>query len=216
MTQKSRRFVGPGIVLVLASAICMLLTKRAIFSGNSVNVSGMRELDSSQGAWRDGESDIAKERVARPSNEESRVRSLLRVVPGEIGMIRIPSSKFELLLPDRSREDYANQALVPISRELAIKGLEEILRQGGSLASRVDNSGGKIAWEVKGIALKGESIYLEAAKQHRIRLKVEDTLLQGSAIETIMRVPRGAFVLARLPNSDGEGVLLVLEDEATE
>lgn len=209
---KFRELIGLGILLVLATSMFLWTNREeaAWRSGSNSNAptSGVRN-DAPRGGG-DGRSGG---RVARELNVESRVRSLLQVAPGETTKIRIPASEFGRLLPEDWEKKWAGMALVPISRELVVQGLEEILRQGGSLGSKVDFENGKIDWKDDGVFVSGTMDELGEGQRRLSVVVVDEMSASKNSYESIVRIQGHSFFLVHVPGSDAEGVLLVFGDD---
>lgn len=207
---KSRYLKSFGIVIVLMAICCMLWRNGGTVSGKSGVASGGL-ISSAEGDSLPHKQDIGStRRLTREVNVESRVRSLLQIASGEVGNIRIPSSGFGLLLSEEQEKKLEDIPLIPISREQAVQGLEEILRNGDSLGSRIDISNGKITWEGDGIAINGEVNELKDDFRN-LHIVIESTAGNGlfRKAEVATGIQGYSFFLVRAPDPGAGGVLLV-------
>lgn len=205
-----------GIVMLLAAMLPLLWWNGTIFSGKS-NASPDDAIsrfqdDSSQNQQRDAGSE---RRADREVNVESRVRSLLQIAPGEMGSIHIPASGIAKLLSEAQRRWSDDVPLVPMTREQAMHGLEEIIRHGDSLGSKVDICDEKVTWKGNGMAIDGKTLLSSQGDRH-LNLTVEAAGADGSQRQSqvLVSVKGHSFFLVLSPVPDAGGVLLIFGDDA--
>jgi hypothetical protein len=211
---KPRHLKGFGIVIFLAALISLFWKRGTISSGkpNSASDDAIPHLqDDSLRRQQDASSG---RRVAREVNAEARVRSLLQIAPGEAGSIHIPASGIASLLSDEKKKTSEQIPVVPITREQAVRGLEEILRHGDSLGSKVGICEGKITWKGEGIAINGEMT--ESGDDLRnLHFTIEGSAANGfpQKSNVSMSIKGYSFFLALAPDPGAGGVLLIFGED---
>lgn len=209
---KSQYVKSFGIVVSLAIIGCVLWRNEWIVSGTSIVASSATASSSSDKSLHDNRGHASSRRATRGTNAESRVRSLLQIAPGEVGNIRIPSSGISLIVTEELEKKYGDILLIPLTQEQAIHGLEEILRKGDSLGSRVDIANGKISWKGEGIIVDGE--VKEEGPARRLHLTTDVTSPKTMYHEVIMKIEDHTFFMVRSPGANADGVLLVFGESS--
>ncbi|GAA5123222.1 hypothetical protein GCM10023212_21190 [Luteolibacter yonseiensis] len=210
---KSRYLKGFGIVVFLIGIGFIIWSDGEAVGGKSAVARNGTMPRSQHDSPRQKEDVDFTPRATRDVNAESRVRSLLQIAPGEVGNIRIPSSGIGLLLSEEGEKKWETSPLIPLSREQAIHGLEEILRKGNSLGSRVDTADGKIIWNADGIVVNGE-VTEEGDASRTLEVAIDGPATKGLFHEGVIKVQGYSFFLVRAPGADAGGVLLVFGEEA--
>lgn len=206
---KSQLLMGFGIVLVLAAIGFLIWSVRPESDDKSRSTSNQPTQSFQDESTRSDRDPSSVRHESRALNAESRVRSLLQIAPGEIGNIRVPSSGFDKFLPEGWEQRWKNMPLIPVTREQAIHGMEEILRNGDSLSSRVDVASGKISWTTDEIVVNGNVTELGEGLRN-LDIVLEGKATNGKFYEESVKIQGYSFFLIRAPDSDAGGILLVI------
>ena len=209
-----RAVTGLGIVLI------MLLGTWIYFSPEDEGLAGHpREFSPSKAAVLQ-EDAVEKSASGKSSDRglkvESKIRSILRSGPGEVGMVRVPADSWRRILSAKdTMSDSDNFVLRTVDAEKAEYALSEILLSGGTLNPKIEQSGHEIEWSASGISFKGKVRKLEGGNS-MIEMTVDDRSGAGDSVECVARVPAGGIVLVALPGSESDALLLVLGSPADE
>jgi hypothetical protein len=202
-----------GIVVFLIAIGCVIWRNGGIVGGKSDLASKETISRSQDDATPDKQNGGSGRRATREVNAESRVRSLLQIAPGEVGNIRIPMSGFSSLITEDLEKKFGSLPLIPLTREEVIHGLEEILRNGDPLGSKVDPANGKITWKGDGIIVNGD-VTENGPDKRTLHLEIDVTEPKVMFHEVIMTIEDRSFYLVRAPGANAGGVLLVFGEEA--
>jgi hypothetical protein len=212
---ESRYLKGFGIVVFLITVGYISWRNGGIVGGKTTLFPKEAASLSQDGSIHDQQEGGSGRRTTRDVNADSRVRSLLQIMPGEVGNIRIPQSGFSSLITEDLERRFDEVPLIPLTREQAIHGLEEILRNGDTLGSKVDVANGKIVWKGDGITVNGDVTEMEPNKR-RLHLEINVTAPKVMLNEVIMTIEDHSFFLVRAPGADAGGVLLVFGESPAE